>query len=239
MIRQAQKMVRDGTVGTVRLVQVQHAQGRHTHQPKPGQPNPWRLDPAVSTEASVIYDLGTHAHHLLRFVTGLEVEQVSAEMTTHVPERKIFDNAFATLRLSNGARGTLWASMIAAGNEHGLAIRLYGEEGSLEWRHEDAAHLVWQTLDGTERILSAAQPGISDEAAAASRLFWGHPEGFFECFANLYREIADAIEAHREGRQIANHTFPSVWDGVLGVRFVDAVLESNRNDGAWIDATVE
>ena len=136
---------------------------------------------------------------------------------------------------SGGARGTLWASMVATGNEHGLGIRIYGENGCLQWRHEDAAHLSWRAADGTERILSAAQPGISEEASAASRLSWGHPEGFFECFANLYREIADAIDAHRAGGELTDRSFPSVWDGVLGVRFVEAVSESQRKNGAWVN----
>lgn len=233
MIRHARKLIRDGAIGEVRLVIVQHAQGRHAQMPQAGQSMPWRLDPGTATAESVVYDLGTHAHHLLRFVTGLEVEQVSAELTTHVPGHRVFDNLFATLRLSGGASGTLWASIIAAGNEHGLAIRVIGERGCLEWQHEDATHLVCRAIDGTATTVSAAQPGISQEALAVSRLPWGHPEGFFECFANLYREVADAIELHRGGKQPAAVDFPTTRDGVMGVRFVDAVRDSSRQEGAW------
>ena len=241
MVRQAASMVRDGELGEIRVVQVEHAQGggARAWEHEGNAHLAWHTDPAITTEASVVYNLGTHAHHLLRFVSGLEVAAVAAEMTTHIPGRRVFDNAFANLRLSNGAAGTLWASMVAAGAEHGLRIRAFGENGSLEWRHEDPHHLIVRPLDGGERLLSPGRAGLSEDAQNASRLGRGHPEGFFESFANLYREIADAIEAHRTGKFFERRplSFPTVHDGVIGVRFVEAVAESQRRDGAWINTT--
>src|SRR5262249_9878577 len=144
MVRQAARMVRDGNLGEVRIVQVEHASGWAAELLEQGSHKQaaWRTDPAISGEASVVYDLGTHAHHLMRYVTGLEVVELSAEMSTVVPGRRVFDNAQVTLHLSNGARGTLWACMAATGQEHGLRIRVFGERASLEWRQEDPQHLT-------------------------------------------------------------------------------------------------
>ena len=241
MVRQAARMVRDGEFGEIRVVQVEHAQGSGARawEHEGNAHLVWHTDPTITTKASVVYNLGTHAHHLLRFVSGLEVDSVAAEMTTHIPGRRVFDNAFANLRLSNGAAGTLWASMVASGAEHGLRIRVYGENGSLEWRHEDPHHLIVRPLDGAEQLLSPGRAGLSEDAQRASRLGRGHSEGFFESFANLYREIADAIEAHRAGAVFERRllSFPTVQDGVIGVRFVEAVAESQLAGGAWVSAT--
>ena len=242
MVRQAARMVRDGVIGEVRVAHAEHAQGSgaSARENEDDAHMAWHTDPAIVTTASVVYNLGTHAHHLLRFVSDLEVDEVSAEMTTHVPGRRVYDDAFANLRLSNGARGTVWASMVAAGNEHGLRIRIFGEKGSLEWRHEDPQHLVLRPIDGPEQLFSPGRAGLSEDAHRAARLGRGHSEGFFESFANLYREIADAIEARRSGvpAQVRELSFPTIRDGVLGVRFVEAVAESHGKGGAWVDATV-
>ena len=185
-----------------------------------------------------MYNLGTHAHHLLRFVTGLEVAEVAAEMKTHVPGRRVYDDAHALLRLSNGGRGSLWASSVAAGAEHGLQLQVFGERGSLLWRHEEAHRLWLRPVDGPEEMLSPGRAGLSDRAKEASRMGRGHAEGFFEAFANLYSGIADAIEARQAGRELqsAPQGFPTVHDGVMGVRFVEATAMSHANNGAWTPA---
>jgi len=231
MVRQAASLVREGALGEIRVVHVQHAQGFGARPAeREGDAHlAWQADPAVSTEASVLYDLGTHAHHLLRFVTGLEVAEVAAELETHVTGRPIFDDAHVLLRLSNGARGSLWASAVAAGEEHGLQIRAYGEHGSLVWRHEESHRLWFRPVDGPEQMFSPGRDGLSDSARAASRMGLGHAEGFHEAFANLYSEIADAIE----GRGQDNRLFPTVHDGAAGVRFVEAAAASHSNGGAW------
>ena len=235
MVRHAARLVRDGTLGKVRLVQVEHAHGKRI---APQQS--WRTDPAVADEASVMFDLGTHAHHLLRFVTGLEVTEVSAQMSKIVPNRVIFDNAHVNLRLERGAVGSLWASMAAAGHEHGLRIRVYGETGSLMWQHEDPHHLVLRDADGTAKTLAQGQAGLSNDATRYARAGLGHPEGFFAAFANLYTEVADAILAQKSGEVFDKPALgcPTVRDGAIGVRFVQATKESNAAAGQWTDATL-
>ena len=240
MVRQAASMVREGALGEVRVVQARHAQGSGA-RPTEREGNAhmaWHTDPSVSTPSSVMYNLGTHAHHLLRFVTGLEVAEVAAEMKTHVPGRRVHDDAHILLRLSNGGRGSLWASSVAAGAEHGLEIQVFGERGSLLWRHEEAHRLWLRPVDGPEEMFSPGRAGLSERARKASRMGRGHAEGFFEAFANLYSGIADAIEARREGRdpQADSLAFPTVHDGVMGVRFVEATAKSHAADGAWTGA---
>ena len=222
MVRKAAEMVRGGEIGEVRILQGEFALGRGAIQLGEEW---WRGDPDVATEASVVYDLGTHTHHILRFVTGLEVSELSAEMTTHVAQRRVSDNSYATVRWSNGATGTIWSSIVAAGNEHGLSFRIYGEKGSVEWRHEDPNHLIHRPFGEPSRTL---YPGLHGE----------YPQGFYGAFAAVYRGVADAIDAHRRGEAIAAEEvrFPGVSDGVAGVRFVHAVMRSHRQAGAWVRA---
>ena len=236
MVRHAARMVRDGRIGRVRIVQVEHAHG------KPIAPaRLWRTNPEIADEASVMFDLGTHAHHLARFVTGLEVDMVSAHMAKSVPGRAIYDNAHANLRFNNGAVGSLWASMVAVGQEHGLRLRVFGETGNLHWRHEDPEHLVIRDADLTATVLVAGQPGLAEEAARHNRVSAGHAEGFFAAFANLYTEVANAIRARTAGEphRPPDLGFPTVRDGVIGVRFVEAVKKSHAADGSWTDAAIE
>jgi predicted dehydrogenase len=189
----------------------------------------------------VVYDLGTHAHQLLRFVTGLEVTALSAEMSTVVPGRRVWDNAQVALRLSNGATGSLWACMAATGQEHGLRIRVFGELASLEWRHEDPHHLAVRYLDGSTRILAQGGAGLSDDAARVTRAGLGHPEGFLESFANLYSDVAEALLSRRDGKPVPvrDPGYPTAWDGVMGIRFVESVVASHEAGGRWTDATVD
>lgn len=242
MVRQAARMVRDGELGEVRLVQVQHASG-WAAQPleRTGHKQAlWRMDPAIAGAASVVADLGTHAHHLLRYITGLEVTEVSAELSTVVPQRRVYDNAQVNLHLSNGARGMLWASMAATGNNHGLRIQVFGETASLEWHHADPHHLTVHYLDGSARILEQGGGGLAPEARRF-RYGLGHPEGFLEAFANLYSDVAEALQARREGKQPAPPElgYPTVRDGVIGLRFVDAVSASHAAGGRWTDSAIE
>lgn len=243
MVRQAARMVRDNALGAVRLVQVEHASGwlAEALEQQGHKQASWRTDPAVGGEASVVYDLGTHAHHLLRYVTGLEVSEVSAELSTVVPGRRVFDNAHVALRLSNGARGALWACMAATGQEHGLRLRVFGETASLEWRHEDPQHLAMRYLDGSTRILAQGGVGLCDEARRATRVGLGHPEGYLESFANLYTDVADALLRRRRGEPLERDElgYPTVRDGVIGVRFVEAVAASHASGGHWTDATID
>jgi predicted dehydrogenase len=237
MVRHAARMVRNGDLGKVCVVQAEHASGWAAKLlEKQGHPQAaWRTDPALSGDSSVLFDLGTHAHQLARFVTGLEVTEVAAEMSQIVQGRAIKDNANLLLRFSNGARGTLWASMAAIGNEHGLRIRVYGDRGSLAWYHEDPCHLRYCPLDGPQQILAQGADGLSDEAKRWTRAGLGHPEGFFESFANIYTEVAEAILAKSEGRPYtkAELGFPDASDGARGVAFVESAMRSFASGGIW------
>src|SRR6201998_2584315 len=237
MVRQAARMVMNGAIGKVKVVQAEHASGWAIKLlEKEGHPQAaWRTDPEVLGDASVLYDLGTHAHQLSRFVTGLEVTEVAAAMNQIVEGRAIKDNANLLLRFSNGARGTLWASMAAAGNEHGLRIRVYGDQGSLSWHHEDPHHLRYCPMDGAPQILAQGADWLSPDARQCTRVGVGSPEGFFEAFANLYTEVAEALLAKSDGKayEKAELGFPDVTDGVRGVAFVESAMRSYATGSAW------
>ena len=237
MVRHAARMVRNGDLGKVCVVQAEHASGWAAKLlEKQGHPQAaWRTDPVLSGDSSVLFDLGTHAHQLARFVTGLEVTEVAAEMSQIVAGRAIKDNANLLLRFSNGARGALWASMAAIGNEHGLRIRVYGDRGSLEWHHEDPCHLRYYPIDAPPQILAQGADWLSSEARRWTRVGLGHPEGFFESFANLYTEVAEAIVAKSEGKPYtkAELGFPDAIDGIQGVAFVESAMRSFAAGGAW------
>ncbi|MBV8815832.1 MAG: Gfo/Idh/MocA family oxidoreductase [Verrucomicrobia bacterium] len=237
MVRHAGRMVRDGQLGEVRVIQAEHASGWAIKllEKEGHKQAAWRTDPNLSGDASVLYDLGTHAHQLARFITGLEVSEVAAELSHIVQGRAIKDNANLLLRFTNGARGTLWASMAAVGNEHGLAIRVYGERGSLAWRHEDPQHLQYFPIDAAPQILAQGADWLSSEARRWTRAGLGHPEGFFEAFANLYTELADALLARSQGRawKRTDLSFPDINDGVHGIAFVECAMHSYAAGGAW------
>ena len=243
MVRQAREMIRSGELGAIRLVQVEHASGwASTLLEASGHKQAtWRTTPSIAGKSAVVGDIGTHAHHLARFVTGLEVTELSAELSTVVPGRKSDDNAHVKLRFTNGARGLMWVSMAATGNLHGQRIRVFGEKASLEWIQEQPEQLHLRPLDGPHRVLSRGCGYLSAAAQRATRLWPGHPEGFLEAFANLYAGAADAVLARRDDAPLDRSalSFPTVEDGVLGVKFVEAAVESSRRDGAWVEATVD
>ncbi len=233
MVRQAKAMVTDGQLGEIRLVQVEYVQGGRA-KTGPGR-RAWKEDPARGGPSLVLADIGTHAHNLLRFMTGLEVDQVAAEVGSIVPDRVTHDYAGAMLRLSNGARGSFWVTQAAAGVENGLRIRISGSLGSLEWQQEHPQVLQFKPLDAPAQVRTPNGPGTLPLAARASRIVAGHPEGFHEAFANLYTDAAEAIAARRSGQAadpLSLH-FPNAADGLQGMRFVTAALASSDNQGAW------
>lgn len=240
MVRQARAMVRSGELGAVRLVQVELASGWASTllEAQGHKQAKWRTTPEIAGKSSVVGDLGTHAHHLARYITGLEVSELSAELSTLVPGRQTDDNGHIMLRFDNGARGMMWVSMVAVGNLHGLRIRIYGELGSLEWVQERPDELILRPLDGPQRILARGAGYLAPAAQRVNRLWPGHPEGFMDAFANIYSDIAAAIVARRDGSAVdpLALTFPTVEDGVMGVKFVEAAVESNRQDGRWVSA---
>ena len=233
MVRQARAMVADGQLGAIRLVQVEYVQGGRA-KAGPGR-RPWKDDPVRGGPSLVMGDIGTHAHNLLCFITGLDVDQVAADIGCIVPDRLTHDYAGAMLRLSNGARGSFWVTQAAAGVENGLRIRISGSLGSLEWHQEHPQVLQFKPLDAPAQLRTPNGPGTMPLAARASRIVAGHPEGFHEAFANLYTDAADAIAARRTGQTAdpLSLFFPSAQDGLQGIRFVTAALASSHNDGRW------
>jgi predicted dehydrogenase len=231
MVRHAARMVRDGDLGRIRFVAAEHASGwaaTDVHQ--------WRMDPDRGGVATAVADVGTHAFHLLRYITGLEATRVSAELSTVVPGRPVFDNATVRLTLSNGAPATVWATMAATGHEHGLRIRVFGDKASLEWRHEDPQHLIVRDLDGGAAVLAQGMSTLSDDAKRLTRIGLGHPEGFLEAFANFYLDLADLLRARRDGSPppVRDLSIPTGVDGLIGVRFVEATVASHAVDSGWV-----
>ena len=236
LVRQARAMVADGQLGDIRLVQVEHVQGGRA-RPGPGR-TAWKSDPARGGASLVLGDIGTHAHHLLRYITGLEVAEVAAEVGCAVPDRSAHDVAGALLRLTNGARGSFWVTQAAAGVENGLRIRVSGALGTLEWAQELPQQLLFKPLDQPAQWRTPRGPGTLALAQRASRVAAGHPEGFHEALANLYADAAEAMTARRSGQPadpLALH-FPTEHDGWMGLRFIDAMLRSSQSGGAWTRA---
>lgn len=241
LVRQAKAMVEAGQVGEIRLVQVEYVQGGKADEtdPSPTGELPWRYDPVRGGPSLVLGDIGTHAHNLVRFVTGLEVAELAAEVGTIVPGRMVHDYAGALLRFSNGARGNFWVTQAAAGVENCLRIRVSGTRGTLEWMQEQPTVLVFRPIEGPVELRTPNGPGTLPLAARATRVVAGHPEGFHEAFANIYSDAAEAIAARRSGDSpdpLALH-YPTARDGVLGLRFVEAAIQSTKAGGAWTSCT--
>ena len=235
MVRQAKAMVLDGQLGTIRLIQVEYVQGGKADESKVFSPENWKFDPVRGGPSRVMGDIGTHAHNLARFITGLEVEEVSAEIGAIVPGRLIHDYAGALLRFDNGARGSFWVTQAAAGVENCLRIRVSGSLGTLEWMQEFPQALTFKPLNGPSQNRTPNGPGTLPLSARSTRLVAGHPEGFPDGFANIYSDAAEAIAARRVGKQVDPLAmyFPNAWDGLLGVRFVNSVIESSEANGKW------
>jgi len=242
MIRQARAMVEAGLLGRIRIVQVEYAQDWlatriETEGLKQAE---WRTDPDRSGPAGCTGDIGTHAANLVTFVTGLDIEELAAELTTFVEGRKLDDNCQMLLRLEHGARGMLWASQVACGNENSLKLRVYGEKGGLEWSQEDPNYLWHSPLGEPKRLLTRSGAGIGPEAARVTRIPPGHPEGYLEGFANLYADAAELLWARMEEREPdpATALLPTVTDGVKGVKFIEAVVQSSHHGGRWTLAAI-
>src|SRR5258708_1954375 len=219
MMRQARAMIAQGELGDIRVVQAEYPQDWLTERIEiSGQKQAeWRTDPKRSGAGGCIGDIGTHAYNLAGFITRLDVTELCAELTTFVPGRKLDDNVQILLRYANGARGSLWASQVAPGNENGLKIRVYGRAGGIEWLQEQPNHRKWSPFGEPTRILSRGTGAANAAAARVTRIPAGHPEGYLEGFATIYTEVARAIFAAREGRKPeADVIFPTVDDGVKG-----------------------
>jgi len=239
MVRQARQMVADRQLGKIRLVQVEYAQDwLATPLEQTGQKQAaWRTDPAQSGPGGSLGDIGTHAYNIARFVTGLQCKELAADVSIFVPGRRLDDNVQMMLRFAEGAKGALWASQVATGNGNNLRLRVYGEKAGLEWHQEHPNELHFAKLGEEPQTLRRPWPGGNSPAAHASRIPGGHPEGYLEGFAQLYTDLAEQIYARREGRKPAPASLlvPGVEDGVDGMRFIAATLESSRRNAAWVE----
>ncbi|MGB5559805.1 MAG: Gfo/Idh/MocA family oxidoreductase [Paracoccaceae bacterium] len=234
MVRQAREMVLAGELGDIRVVQVEYPQDWLT-QAEDNKQAQWRTDPARSGAGGAIGDIGTHAFNLASFVSGLELEALAADMQAFVSGRKLDDNCHVMLRWKGGARGMLWASQVAPGNENGLQLRIYGAKGGLEWRQDDPNRLWYTPFGEPKRLITRGGAGSGASAGRVTRVPPGHPEGYLEAFASIYTEAAEAIIAHREGRPTPRDViYPTVQDGLKGVQFVDACVRSSARNAAWV-----
>jgi predicted dehydrogenase len=237
MVREARAMCAAGKLGAIRKVAVEYFQGwlSRSIETTGHKQAEWRADPERSGPGGAIGDIGTHAFHLLEYVSGLKVTAINATLRSVVAGRKLDDDCNAFVRLSNGAAGSLACSQVAAGELNEVRLRIYGENGSLEWRQQDPNRVIVKWLDGPEEIHHAAAPYLSADARAVARVPPGHPEGYLEAFAVLYREFADALAAWKQGaRDPAPATLPGIEAGVRGMRFIERVIASSRSE-AWVE----
>jgi predicted dehydrogenase len=236
MVRQAREMVAAAEIGGIRVVQVEYAQDwlsenlESTGQKQAG----WRTDPAQSGAGGSTGDIGTHAYNLTRFITGLELEELAADLSAFVEGRELDDNGHVMLRFKGGAKGMLWCSQVAPGNENALKIRIYGTKGGLEWEQENPNSLWFTPLGACKRLITRNGAGAGGAAGRVSRIPAGHPEGYLEGFATIYSEAAEAILAKREGRKVSGDViYPSILDGVEGMAFVEACVRSSKMGSRW------
>jgi len=237
MVRQARAMAAAGELGTIRVVQVEYPQDwLSTKLEDSAQKQAtWRTDPARAGMGGSLGDLGTHAHHLAEFVTGLRVESVLADVQSFVEGRRVDDNAHLLMRFNGGARGMLWSSQVAPGNENALRLRIYGERAGLAWSQEHPNQLLHTPLGEAPRLLARGVGALHPAATHATRIPAGHPEGYLEGFAQLYRDAAEQIAAMQEGRapDPLSTTTPTAEDGLRGMRFIAAAIASARAGGVW------
>jgi predicted dehydrogenase len=229
MVRQARAMVRTGAIGSIRQLHLQYVQGYLAAEDVPPG---WRLDPARVGGSMILIDIGTHAHHLGAYVTGLDLESLCADVGHVVPGRKVDDYGSILLRYSNGAHGSMWVTNAASGAEHGLCFRIFGETGGLEWHQEEPNRLVHRKRDGLEEIITRRKDTlVTEDARRVTRVQIGHPEGYIETFANLYADFARAVVARMRGQPLheIDRPFPTVEDGVKGLAFVQAAMESSAS----------
>jgi predicted dehydrogenase len=239
MIRDARALVASGALGSLRVVQAEYPQDWLTEplEATGRKQAVWRTDPSQSGVAGCVGDIGTHAFQLAEYVSGLTCTSVAADISCFVPGRRLDDNAHVLMRYQGGARGMLWASQVAPGCTNGLRLRIYGDKGGLEWWQERPETLEVTRLGEPTRTLKRASPGTGQPAAHASRLPAGHPEGYIEGFAQIYRDAAELIASRLEKRPPVPEALalPTIDDGVRGMRFIHAVVASSRRDAAWVE----
>ncbi len=238
MVKEARSMVAGGDLGKILKIVVEYPQGYAAsafHDTSEGSIANWRMDPSVSGLSNCMGDIGSHAENLARYITGLEIDELAAELTTFIPGRHLDDDGNLLIRYRGGAKGILYASQVSVGEENNLMIRVYGTNGSLEWHQEHPNELIVKRLDKPRSIHRRGNSYNGDQCSRFTRLPFGHPEAFIEAFANVYLAAADAITDEIEGRYDSqkDYGFPTVEDGVKGMAFIEAAVKSSQNNAAW------
>ncbi|WP_116599020.1 Gfo/Idh/MocA family protein [Primorskyibacter marinus] len=233
LIRQAQAMVAAGDLGEIRVVQVEYAQDWLT-EPASNKQGDWRTDPARSGAGGCVGDIGTHAFNLASFVTGLKAASLAADLDAFVPDRQVDDNVHVMLRFDGGAKGMLWASQVAVGNENALRLRVHGTKGGLDWAQENPNQMTFTRFGQPKQILTRGGAGANEAGLRTTRIPPGHPEGYLEGFATLYSEAAHLIRHADSGTPLPEGVHaPTIADGLDGMRFIAACIASSKADGAW------
>ncbi len=236
MIRHARAMVAAGELGEIRLVQGEYPQDwLTTDLEKSGQKQAaWRTDPKRTGAGGCVGDIGTHTYQLGCFVSGLKLDELSADLTSFVKGRRVDDNVHLMLRYKGGAKGMLWASQVAVGHENGLKIRVYGTKGGIEWVQADPNYLWYTPYGEPKRLITRGGAGSNAASGRVTRVPPGHPEGYLEGFANIYTEVARAIKAKRMGKKVDKDVqFPGIEDGIAGMAFIEACVKSSAKNGKW------
>ena len=238
MVRHARSLVQKGDLGSLRVIQAEYPQDWLTTKAEDSglKQAEWRTDPNRSGAGGCIGDIGTHAYNLIRFITGLEVDEISADIHTFVEGRKVDDNAQIMLRFKGGAKGSIWSSQVAVGNENNLKIRIYGENAGIEWRQEDPNYLSYTKFGSPAQNITRGSNITSDEAKNVTRIPQGHPEGYLEGFANIYSDVYKELSANidRQGYDKSNNCYPTIDDGIDGMKFIENVIKSSKNNSKWI-----
>lgn len=242
MVKEAKQLIAEGKLGTIKKIYVEYPQGwlSKLEEASGNKQASWRTNPAESGIAGAMGDIGTHAFNLTEYITGLEVTKLNADINTIVNGRLLDDDGAVLLKFTNGASGILFATQIAAGEENNIRIRVYGEEGGLEWQQNDANTLVLKWPDRPSEILRTGSAYLSSYAKHNTRTPAGHPEGYLEAFANLYRNFALTVKAQLDNENPANESldFPGIAEGVRGMAFIENVIASGQSDEKWIDFKV-
>lgn len=236
LIREAREIIKKGELGSIRIIKVEYIQDWLTEPiENTGQKQAsWRVDPKKSGIGGSIGDIGTHAFHLAHFVTQQLPNKISADLSCFVEGRELDDNAHILMRYESGAKGMIWSSQVAPGNENNLKIQIYGEKGGLIWQQENPNELILNLLNQPSRRLTRGSSFVGDQSARLTRIPAGHPEGYLEGFANIYREVADEFSAKISGKPISKDIlYPTSKEGLYGVSFIEAAIESNSKDSVW------
>ncbi|MCB0665424.1 MAG: Gfo/Idh/MocA family oxidoreductase [Saprospiraceae bacterium] len=238
MVKQARDMVSGGQLGEIRKIVVEYPQGWLSTKIEDSDQKQasWRTDPSRSGIAGCMGDIGTHAENLAEYITGLQIEEMCADLSILVPGRQLDDDGNVLLRFDNGARGILFASQISVGEENNLRIRVYGTKAGIEWHQQEPNSLIVKPLEGSMYVIRTGVGNLSPSAQAHTRLPSGHPEGYLEAFANIYRNFAKCVQARLDGQEVdpVYQDFPTVSDGVRGMQFINKVVESSNSDQKWI-----